>query len=96
MDEAAFGGSVRAPRWISSISTGCWALDTRRDKTLRNIAGYRQLLLVLEKLGPASQNAFRHGLSKCISSAEFVRELETLALQIAGDCRGTSERYLYG
>src|ERR1700694_3637565 len=33
----------------------------------------------------ASQNAFRHGLTKRISSAEFDREVETLARQIAGD-----------
>jgi hypothetical protein len=33
----------------------------------------------------ASQNAFRHGLTKPISSAEFDREVETLARQIAGD-----------
>jgi hypothetical protein len=33
----------------------------------------------------ASQNAFRHGLTKCISSAEFDLEVETLARQIAGD-----------
>jgi hypothetical protein len=32
----------------------------------------------------ASQNAFRHGLTKPISSAEFEREVETLACQIAG------------
>ncbi len=33
----------------------------------------------------ASQNAFRHGLTTRISSAEFDREVETLARQIAGD-----------
>jgi hypothetical protein len=33
----------------------------------------------------ASQNAFRHGLTKRISSAEFDREVETLACQIADD-----------
>ena len=33
----------------------------------------------------ASQNAFRHGLTKRIVSAEFDREVETLARQIAGD-----------
>jgi hypothetical protein len=33
----------------------------------------------------ASQNAYRHGLTKPISSAEFAREVETLARQIAGD-----------
>ena len=33
----------------------------------------------------ASQNAFRHGLTKPISSAEFARAVETLARQIAGD-----------
>jgi hypothetical protein len=33
----------------------------------------------------ASQNAFRHGLTKRISSAEFDREVEELAGQIAGD-----------
>jgi hypothetical protein len=33
----------------------------------------------------ASQNAFRHGLTRPISSAEFARETETLARQIAGD-----------
>jgi hypothetical protein len=33
----------------------------------------------------ASHNAFRHGLTKPISSAEFDREVETLARQIAGD-----------
>jgi hypothetical protein len=33
----------------------------------------------------ASQNAFRHGLTKRISSAEFDRQAETLARQIAGD-----------
>jgi hypothetical protein len=33
----------------------------------------------------ASQNAFRHGLTKRIASAEFDREVETLARQIAGD-----------
>jgi hypothetical protein len=32
-----------------------------------------------------SQNAFRHGLTKPISSAEFARAVETLARQIAGD-----------
>jgi hypothetical protein len=33
----------------------------------------------------ASQNAFRHGLTTRVSSAEFDREVETLARQIAGD-----------
>jgi hypothetical protein len=33
----------------------------------------------------ACQNAFRHGLTKRISGAEFDREVETLARQIAGD-----------
>jgi hypothetical protein len=33
----------------------------------------------------ASQNAFRHGLTKPISSAEFDREVESRARQIAGD-----------
>jgi hypothetical protein len=33
----------------------------------------------------ASHNAFRHGLMKPISSAEFDREVEALARQIAGD-----------
>jgi hypothetical protein len=33
----------------------------------------------------ASQNALRHGLTKPISSAEFDREVEMLARQIAGD-----------
>jgi hypothetical protein len=33
----------------------------------------------------ASQNAYRHGLTKPISSAEFAREVEMLARQIAGD-----------
>jgi hypothetical protein len=33
----------------------------------------------------ASQNAYRHGLTKPISSAEFAREVEELARQIAGD-----------
>jgi hypothetical protein len=33
----------------------------------------------------ASRNAFRHGLTKRISSAEFDRAVETLARQIAGD-----------
>jgi hypothetical protein len=33
----------------------------------------------------ASQNAFRHGLTKPISGAAFDREVETLARQIAGD-----------
>jgi hypothetical protein len=33
----------------------------------------------------ASGNAFRHGLTKPISSAEFEREVEKLARQIAGD-----------
>jgi hypothetical protein len=32
-----------------------------------------------------SQNAYRHGLTKPISSAEFAREAEMLARQIAGD-----------
>jgi hypothetical protein len=32
-----------------------------------------------------SQNAYRHGLTKPISSAEFAREVEMLARQIAGD-----------
>jgi hypothetical protein len=42
----------------------------------------------------ASQNAFRHGLTKPISSAEFDREVETLARQIAGDTEDkiTTER----
>ena len=34
----------------------------------------------------ASQNAYRHGLTKPVSSAEFAREVELLARQIAGDC----------
>jgi hypothetical protein len=33
----------------------------------------------------ASQNAYRHGLTKPITSAEFAREVDTLARQIAGD-----------
>jgi hypothetical protein len=33
----------------------------------------------------AGQNAFRHGLTKPISGAEFDREVKTLARQIAGD-----------
>jgi hypothetical protein len=33
----------------------------------------------------ASLNAYRHGLTKPISSAEFAGEVETLARQIAGD-----------
>src|ERR1700730_14361095 len=33
----------------------------------------------------ASQNAFRHGLTRRLSSAEFDRGVETLARQIAGD-----------
>jgi hypothetical protein len=33
----------------------------------------------------AGQNAFRHGLTRPISSAEFARETEMLARQIAGD-----------
>ena len=33
----------------------------------------------------ASQNAYRHGLTKPMSSAEFAREVETLARQFAGD-----------
>jgi len=33
----------------------------------------------------ASKNAFRHGLTKPLSSAEFDRDVETLARQIAGD-----------
>ena len=33
----------------------------------------------------ASQNSLRHGLTKPISSAEYDREVETLARQIAGD-----------
>jgi hypothetical protein len=36
----------------------------------------------------ASQNAYRHGLTKPISSAEFAREVEMLAGQIAGDSEG--------
>jgi hypothetical protein len=35
----------------------------------------------------AGENAFRHGLSKRISIAEFDREVETLACQIAGDSK---------
>lgn len=38
----------------------------------------------------ASQNAFRHGLTKPISGAEFAREAEMLACQIAGD---TADRF---
>jgi hypothetical protein len=33
----------------------------------------------------ASQNSLRHGLTKPLSSAEFAREVETLARQFAGD-----------
>jgi len=40
----------------------------------------------------ASKNAFRHGLTKPYSSAEFDREVETLARQIAGD---TEDRIIF-
>jgi hypothetical protein len=42
----------------------------------------------------ASGNAFRHGLTKPISSAEFEREVEKLARQIAGDTEDRVTREL--